>query len=1066
MQVKHNFNKKGSQNKVETKNLVQYLNSRLKPLQQIGFTHNLNAFGNLQKCFSSDQYGNIKFAYLNLDGNQYRFGGKEYEWNSIDVPCFTAEERAENRSKPYFRKRFKTPFLNNGKLQKYSTPKGATAQPYFTAFYQCFVNPKSRLFQSADFSKVVIVEGEFKAWALCLLGVPTIGISGIHNAVKTVKDEDGKVIDAILLPELEAFLSDFEVSNIIQLQDTDAMSNSHNQDRAASFAASVKYMFTALSKLNISHTYIHSTTTENKGIDDLLIALPPQQRKKAIKQLLKNYEVGIFKHKTKYFNIYNATESRLKAIQKVFYRSSERSADKTFEHSGYLSDLHDQNLTFREYIEANNRLLIQFGTGGGKTYFAEKQAKRDFEKFGIPTILIAPLNAIVEQQGQKNDVPYFTAAIAQDQVRKIEDDTHFLVCNYDSIENLVISLKNQGIEKYIIALDEQHELINSVGYRPKKSNAVWAAMNNAFRVYAYSATPFLCGFESFKYLKVVDTQKESIKLTLAYAQSLYKTALAVCNPYIGKVPIMCLFNSKDKIRDVTKYYESQGFNVAQIYSEDGIQENEAYQYIVKKEKFPPNVDILLCTSKIATGLNVYAGRNIKLVYVENSKIDGVQGLNKRLLEQFHARIRDTKNVIDCTIIVKDGKGGNGIAPSHYVYEKNLREFTEKANNYNADSLLIGGGVSIGHKSNFSHFIDIFTVDGNDNATVNKLHLSFLALQHEIKNTNSDDLFFDEMGELVALGKEENQKANQVKKQVAKDKKNIQNLIYKELAYDLDSANEAANKVANKTLSTGLRTSIKNTLGNNDTTEVYEDNYLHEWFVKILSIIILKFCKLGLDFKTATNLIFQKSVDRKGIEVLDEHGNDTYNLKSTFKINEIFDILNMFKLLHSETGALSKKEQYQARKYLKLIEAIEQAFDKNEGKLSRNQISAIVRRKYNRNATNSSAMKLVKSLLNLDYEKDENSKCGFYQNLGRWGIKMVDNCLFSDGGFSCASIISKNQTVKGKNRTDYQAITTPIINPNACEKVNHFNENNEQVKHIEKVNLIEAEMDFLTGLVEA
>lgn len=74
------------------------------------------------------------------------------------------------------------------KITKYLQPKGVPTKPYFTALYHYFNNHSASGavdgYSPYDLHKqryVVIVEGEFKAEALCKIGIPAIGLAGIHN---------------------------------------------------------------------------------------------------------------------------------------------------------------------------------------------------------------------------------------------------------------------------------------------------------------------------------------------------------------------------------------------------------------------------------------------------------------------------------------------------------------------------------------------------------------------------------------------------------------------------------------------------------------------------------------------------------------------------------------------------------------------------------------------------------------------------------------------------------------------------------------------------------------------
>lgn len=111
---------------------------------------------------------------------------------------------------------------------KYRTPKNSRIDIFFNGIYQYYIRPlqqkgfdKNLIIQKVKrlFQKICITEGEFKAYYACKLGIPTLGIGGIHGAVKTIKqtfkagtmEEYDKTIDANFLKSLTDFLQSFEV---------------------------------------------------------------------------------------------------------------------------------------------------------------------------------------------------------------------------------------------------------------------------------------------------------------------------------------------------------------------------------------------------------------------------------------------------------------------------------------------------------------------------------------------------------------------------------------------------------------------------------------------------------------------------------------------------------------------------------------------------------------------------------------------------------------------------------------------------------------------------------------
>src|SRR5690606_17124737 len=212
-----------------------------------------------------------------------------------------------NPERHFFRIRFKNPKADiDGKVLKYYSPKGSGNFPYFTP------SLRKAYKSGTEIPFLVVTEGEFKAWVACEKGIPTVGVSGIHNFYSN----DGA---RTLHSELEQFIIRCKVKKILFLTDADTMIITYKQDkdlaeRPTLFYSAVKYFREATMKLmgsasSLVGIYFGHLRTDNfpisKGLDDLLLNNPGKEAEVAsdLQELM---------FATKFFNIINIEDSLTK----------------------------------------------------------------------------------------------------------------------------------------------------------------------------------------------------------------------------------------------------------------------------------------------------------------------------------------------------------------------------------------------------------------------------------------------------------------------------------------------------------------------------------------------------------------------------------------------------------------------------------------------------------------------------------------------------------------------------------------------------------------------------------
>lgn len=158
---------------------------------------------------------------------------------------------------PFCRVRYFTPpskvkSFKKQKQQRYTQPRSSGVHPYFPMvqgldWIKIAVNPDTPL---------VITEGEKKALAACLIGIPTIGLGGVYNF-----SQDGE-----LLPILDKF--DWEGRTVWICYDSDAVDNINIQAAEARLATELSMK----RKANVFLVRIPQPKSGKKmGVDDFIV---------------------------------------------------------------------------------------------------------------------------------------------------------------------------------------------------------------------------------------------------------------------------------------------------------------------------------------------------------------------------------------------------------------------------------------------------------------------------------------------------------------------------------------------------------------------------------------------------------------------------------------------------------------------------------------------------------------------------------------------------------------------------------------------------------------------------
>lgn len=218
--------------------------------------------------FTETDKGDISINYLAPDGSV------EYY------------EHGNSQTRRFSRIRYADPEQHkngNGKPQKYSQEKGTEMFPFSTPALIDAFREKTPL------KTLYIVEGEFKAFALSMAGLPTFGIGGIHNFKSSDKTR--------LHPYITDVIKGCQVQNVVLIFDADCVQVEWEEGkdlatRPNGFYSALNIFNELLKPYNVNLYFSHvAESCGQKGIDDALLNLP--DNKEDILAELQNLTVGM-----------------------------------------------------------------------------------------------------------------------------------------------------------------------------------------------------------------------------------------------------------------------------------------------------------------------------------------------------------------------------------------------------------------------------------------------------------------------------------------------------------------------------------------------------------------------------------------------------------------------------------------------------------------------------------------------------------------------------------------------------------------------------------------------------
>jgi predicted ATPase len=993
-----------------------YLTKRQNELRTFGATDE-----QLKQSFAihraaHNTFGNVQINYLDFNGKPLYFATDE----------------------PFLRIRHSDTFLRLfSSSPKYTQPKASGSQPYFTALWLFFLNKDTAKFEP-NFEHIYITEGEFKAFALCSLGIPAIGISGINNGTiafnannQTRREFRADELNyakftterAEFLPLIAEFIKSHQVKQITLNHDADVFctsKNSQSQTRALNFKTAILDTAKACEGLEIEFTYIVGKNQKLKGVDDFLLH---HANKAELKNIIADFKA--LNPKSQHFAIYK--KNRLNRLIERLYESSEMSPNITIDHDDYLSTI--ANERFEYEINHRKRLLLKAPTGSGKTTIARQLAKKWHNQNGYPTIIAAPLNAIVEQQANNKDAKfgYCTAADKLPELLAFKDMQKIgMFVNYDNVAFVAAKfLELYG--GYNLIVDECHELTTAYSYKPEVVRAVQQAAEQAAKTMYTSATPSLLNMSDFHFIEIKSSIVAPQPKAVYYKKRLISTlckAIATIKPQ-SDVQQIALINNKKHIRKTAKALKAIGYNVKTVYTNN--LDATAYNELIKTEILSSDVDVLLCSEKIATGLNIKPnGKRVRLIYTESNRNEAgfLAGFNRRLYTQFVARVRDVASIEQILIVTKEHNKApfERSTPTMY-YSRIIANLKKDAEQVNADFY---------NEPQQANYLEHTAANGLmydelGKVVVDTLYAANRAEQLALNNSHLTDYFADiepfdikRTKHTAAAAKAANEACKVVNEQYAEIEQQVSDATKQAESSPLF---ELASLVADATPSRELKGFLRGNVGimPNAKAESNADADAEQIRLEVATETFCEFYvwhKLGLQWSDAHKLIFEPQPQKKPqIEPLNEQQEQQpQQEQAEQQEQQIYNGLHVFTDVHncsqpqkSRLMPAQQRAEYKAiissflsrdakgnkirafeqrgneRAKTALLEAFKQA---SEMQLTAKEIHSTIR-KFKRGMSEAQSLRLAKTMFNLKVKTDKNHTLTKYELLNEWSEATIN-----------------------------------------------------------------------------
>ena len=307
-----------------------------------------------------------------------------------------------------------------------------------------------------------------------------------------------------------------------------------------------------------------------------------------------------------------------------------------------LTIRYDLKINIDDFLSSNMEEVMNFvndykitciyaGTGFGKTrgtieYFKAMKNQS--------TIFLAPLQSIVTQTAEEFTIPYLIG------------DSNFTYHSKAKSSNIFVCTYEQGVKHiatkefdYII-IDEVHKLYTSNNYRDVLVPLASLLNESKSKIIGLTGTPnSIISNLGFKIIKCEKESIPSIEVIERFTNnSGYATAINHIRDHGGKCLIR--LNSQYNLDSIkAELIEKNGYDEREIlvlFSDNRVKKGDEYRMLIEKGRFPNYVKIVLTTSLIDEGVNIYDKDFDSVVFIESN----VFNPRPEPIPQFFNRLRN------------------------------------------------------------------------------------------------------------------------------------------------------------------------------------------------------------------------------------------------------------------------------------------------------------------------------------------------------------------------------------------------------------------------------------------
>lgn len=300
----------------------------------------------------------------------------------------------------------------------------------------------------------------------------------------------------------------------------------------------------------------------------------------------------------------------------------------------YLSDHADR---LADLILKYNKVDLKADTGIGKNYAVVHHiAPRLKVATGCRTVIVCSLNAKAEKDAEQYGLQYVTGERWRQEADLVaagglQDwmDADVLLTNQDTFPKLAAMYEKQGVQVNVF-LDESHTLTSSMSYKSQVIGQLMEAVRMVGRtVTLMSGTPKpYFAYIGFHRINVEQEERPVINLVRrTRIASIEATVRRHClETDFLTTRLVVKIQSQDVIRNTKKVLEDAGFRDDEIlifYSDQDVKKSPDYQRFKSarpgQDSFADQVKVVLCTSVIGEGLDVYSSKDVQVVNIEKNK---------------------------------------------------------------------------------------------------------------------------------------------------------------------------------------------------------------------------------------------------------------------------------------------------------------------------------------------------------------------------------------------------------------------------------------------------------------